>query len=195
MKKYKVYCLRDIDGNIKYIGQTRQPLNRRKNGHKYQSHFKDEYFTIELVADFDIPEPMYKLEAMLIEQYDLVANGWNQAHGYSECPEQFEASGEKNAFYGHKHTKEVCEAIGKRSIGNSYAKGNLSRKGMKNSEYHNRRISEAHAKKVMCVETGIVYKSGRAAAKALGLRASKISNVCNGKRSTTGGYHFVFVND
>lgn len=48
-------------------------------------------------------------------------------------------------------------------------------------------------KKVLCVETGVVYESGAKAALANGLLKSKISNVCNGKRLTTGGYHWRFV--
>jgi hypothetical protein len=195
MKKYKVYCLRDKSNQIKYIGQTRQTLKKRYDGHKHSSSFRDNIFTIELIADFDNPEPMYKLEGMLIEQYKLIENGWNRAEGYIDCPKQFDGSGEKNGFYGHKHRKEVCDSIGKRSINNSYAKGNKSRRGRKNSEYHNKRISETHQKPVMCVETGIVYKSGREAAKKLGLQRSKISNVCLGRRRTTGGFHFVFVNE
>jgi len=45
----------------------------------------------------------------------------------------------------------------------------------------------------MCLETGIIYKSAREAAKQLNLNYSKISLVCNGKRKSTGGLHFIFV--
>ena len=45
------------------------------------------------------------------------------------------------------------------------------------------------------METGIVYPSGKQAAKELGLKPSKISLVCNGKRATTGGLHFRFVDE
>ena len=48
-------------------------------------------------------------------------------------------------------------------------------------------------KKVMCIETGEIFESGAAAARALGLHPSKVSNVCNGKRNKTGGYSFKFV--
>lgn len=193
MKKYKVYVLKEKNGDIKYVGQTRQTLARRFSGHINVSKFPHKEFTIELVADFDRPEPMYKLEAMLIEQYNTVNNGWNRARGYIDCPKQFDGAGEKNGFYGHKHRKEVCKKIGKRSIGNSYAKGNKSRKGRKNSEYHNRMISEKKSRRVMCIDTGEIFKSGREAAKKLNLQRSKISLVCNGKRRTTGGLRFCFV--
>ena len=48
-------------------------------------------------------------------------------------------------------------------------------------------------KKVYCVELDKVFESGAAAARELNLQPSKISNVCNGKRNKTGGYHFQFV--
>ena len=48
-------------------------------------------------------------------------------------------------------------------------------------------------KKVYCVELDKVFESGAAAARELGLDRSNVCNVCNGKRKTTGGYHFKFV--
>ena len=48
-------------------------------------------------------------------------------------------------------------------------------------------------KKVYCVELDKVFESAAAAARELGLDSSNISNVCNGKRNKTGGYHFQFV--
>lgn len=70
-----------------------------------------------------------------------------------------------------------------------------ARKGKTNSKKHNDIISKAKSKKVMCLENGITYKSRREAAKDLGLNSAKISLVCNGKRNTTGGYHFVDVEE
>ena len=64
-----------------------------------------------------------------------------------------------------------------------------------NINYADRTLKAAKAieKKVLCVETGVVYDSGTKAANALGLLKSKISQVCNGKRATTGGLHWRFV--
>ena len=64
-----------------------------------------------------------------------------------------------------------------------------------NINYADRTLKAAKAveKKVLCVETGVVYDSGTKAANALGLLKSKISQACNGKRATTGGLHWRFV--
>lgn len=194
MKKYKVYCLKDKTGEIKYIGQTRQSLSRRLNCHKLTKKDYGE-FTIELIADFDDPEPMFKLEAMLIEQYNLIEIGWNKSEGYKNGKKDFDASKANNGFYGHTHSKEVKEKIGKRSIGNNYAKGNRSRKGLKNSKEHQKALIQSKQKKVLCLDDGRVFKSGRQAAKFYGLQPSKISNVCHGKRKSTGGLRFCFVDD
>jgi hypothetical protein len=195
MKKYKVYSLKDKNGEIKYIGQTRQTLSRRYNGHKLYSHFKNEYFVIELIADFEDQEPMFYLEAMLIKQYDLINKGWNKTEGYISGKKDFDQSKDNNGFYGHTHSPEIRNKIGERSVGNSYAKDNKSRTGLKNKPEHTQKLIESRQRKVMCLETGEIFKSGREAAEKLNLCRSKISNVCHGKRKSTGGYKFVFVDE
>lgn len=64
-----------------------------------------------------------------------------------------------------------------------------------NINYGNRTILAAMAceKKVVCIETGTIYDSGTKAAKALGLQKSKICLACQGKRKTTGGYHWRYA--
>lgn len=52
-----------------------------------------------------------------------------------------------------------------------------------------------HSKPVRCIETDIIYESGKMAAEILGLSQGNISRVCRGKANTTGGYHFEFVID
>lgn len=49
------------------------------------------------------------------------------------------------------------------------------------------------SKKVICVETGIVYGSIKEAARQTGLWYTSIGAVCNGKRITAGGYHWKFL--
>ena len=51
-------------------------------------------------------------------------------------------------------------------------------------------VRKAQNKKVRCVELNKIFESRTAAAKELGLRQSHISECVNGKRKTTGGYHF-----
>lgn len=48
-------------------------------------------------------------------------------------------------------------------------------------------------KKVLCIEEGIAYDSLTQASEATGIRQSSISNVCNGRCHTAGGYTWKFI--
>lgn len=69
--------------------------------------------------------------------------------------------------------------------------------GKYNRNYGTRteRASKRCMKKVICIETGEIFNSGKEAAEVMGLSRSHISQVCNKKRNTTGGYHFEFVQE
>lgn len=48
------------------------------------------------------------------------------------------------------------------------------------------------SKKVVCIETNIVYPSTADAARKLGLNQGNISNCCSGRNKTCGGYHWKY---
>ncbi len=48
-------------------------------------------------------------------------------------------------------------------------------------------------RRVLCIETGIEHDSIREAARQTGRCSKKISEICNGKRKSTGGLHFKFA--
>lgn len=49
------------------------------------------------------------------------------------------------------------------------------------------------SKKILCVETGIIYNSARDAERKTGIDHGNISKVCNGRLKTACGYHWSFV--
>ena len=49
------------------------------------------------------------------------------------------------------------------------------------------------SKKVLCVETGEVFESTKDAERKTGISQGNISQVCNGKRKTIGGFHWKFL--
>jgi len=49
------------------------------------------------------------------------------------------------------------------------------------------------AKKVRCVETGEVFDTIKSAAESIGVAVSVIWGVCNGKRKTSGGFHWEYA--
>lgn len=55
---------------------------------------------------------------------------------------------------------------------------------------HNEKLSKAHQKKVICIETQEIFESVKEAAKAVDIDPSNISAACNGKHKTSAGYHW-----
>lgn len=51
------------------------------------------------------------------------------------------------------------------------------------------------ARKIKCLETGVIYNSEKEAAEELHLGKGNLWSVLNGRRNTTGGFHFEYVNE
>lgn len=80
------------------------------------------------------------------------------------------ASMGKHPMLGKKHTDEAKEKMRLARIGNTHS-----------------------AKKVVCIDTGKVYNSTSHAERELKLPKGKVSAVCRGERSKTGGYKFKYL--
>ena len=98
-------------------------------------------------------------------------------------------SGENNPFYGHHHTDEVKQRI---------SQARSTQPGRKQTEATRKKLSEDrmgekhhNAKKVLCVETGIIYGSIREAARENNQKSpTGINDCCHGRRQTAGGFHW-----
>jgi hypothetical protein len=64
-----------------------------------------------------------------------------------------------------------------------------------NNNYGTRikRAMESLGKKVICIETGVIYNSTCEAGRLTGFQQTKISACCLGKRKTTGGCHWKYL--
>jgi len=182
-KIYKVYFLKNKAREIIYCGLTRCSLVKRLVNHKWRKKL-DKDVVIELVQDNLSLEEAVILERKLIEQYDLIHKGLNISPG--------SINGYSNTHSEEYKRKMSLERKGKPVTPEHAEKNRKARLGLKNSDYHKQMVSEKVSKAVICLETGVVYKNARVAAKELNLQYSKISLVCNGKRGTTGGLHFEF---
>ena len=74
----------------------------------------------------------------------------------------------------------------------------LANKGRRYSEEEKKKMSEArknqNGKRVLCVETGIIYASVAEAARQTNINRQNINSVCNNKKSkTAGGLHWMFT--
>lgn len=111
------------------------------------------------------------------------------------------------AMKGNQHTKglKMPEHV-KRILFESRQNEEVRKKisiantGKKQTDEHKRKNSESHkglgAKKVVCIETGIIYDSIKEAARAIGIKGTgHISACCRGDRETCGGYHWCYEED
>ena len=172
----------------KYVGITgNENLNRRWiNGRGYfrNKHFSDaiekygwDNFEHKIIAQGLAKESACALERQLIKEYDTQ----NKEKGYNIT--------DGGEFF--RHSEESKKLMSRNRRG----------KGLHEfSEEHKRRIKEHHGggadkKKVLCIETGIVYESINDAARKIGITKKMISNCCRNVShyNTAKGYHWEFV--
>lgn len=107
----------------------------------------------------------------------------------------------KGKHLSEEHRRKLIESRkGKHHSKETRKKMSEARKGITLSGEHRRKLSEAkrgekhpRSRKVLCIETGIIYNTITEASRELNLNQSNISQVCTGKRKTCGGYHFKYV--
>ena len=131
---------------------------------------------------FGFPCNCYCRNPELIENYDLAiadeTKTWICHHrlekDYTE--DELRAKG----MYFNRPAEELI------FVENEKVHRNLPHKGSLN------RVKK-RSKKVICVETGVVYTSIAEAARVNNLFENHIGRCCNGKQGTTGGYHWEFL--
>ena len=89
---------------------------------------------------------------------------------------------------GRKHTEESKQKISEKNKG----------KGL--SEEARQKLSESRRKnpgprKIICVETGIIYNSIAEASRKYNINYKAINHVCRGRSMTAGGYHWIYFDD
>lgn len=90
--------------------------------------------------------------------------------------------GEKHPMYGKHHSLE------------SRRKMSLANKGDKHPMYGKRGSLNPNSKKVICVETGIIYYGIHEASRVLNICFTSICKCCRGEQKTAGGYHWQYYN-
>lgn len=216
MSAYTVYIHRNKSNNKVYIGQTCQPLNIRwrKNGTGYQGstkfwHAIQKYgwdnFEHKIIAKNLTKEQANELEKAMIKFYNSTDNdyGYNIQSGGNDHSMTQETKdkisqtklsqhnhismeqrqqmqklykGEGNPFFGKKHTEET-------------------RKKMSQNHANVKGGNNPNAKKVLCIETGIIYASAREAAEAVERSKSAITNCCSGLSNTCANLHWKWLEE
>ena len=198
-RDYKIYIHKFPNKKV-YIGITQQELNKRwkyGNGYKkaspvYNAIMKYGWDNIEHILLYGnlTKEEAIELEIEYIKLYksNQKEYGYNVANGGFYRGKQSEEtkkkislknSGINNPMWdNHKKHKKFTEE-GKKNC-------SISHLGIKLSEEAKAKIS----KKVLCIETNIVYKSIAEAQRQL--KCNDISKCCSDKwvNKTSGGYHW-----
>ena len=165
------------DGRV-YIGQTKDVGKRWKP--RYYSGSPHFYSAIKKYGwdSFDHEVVLCGLslneanvyEELLIDQYDAT----NPRHGFNL------KSGGLNNNHSESTKRKIQESM----------------KRVASSEDFRRHQSKMHddvKKKVVCIETNVVYESIADAGRKTGLYYGSIGKCCNGKLKSTGGLHWRFV--
>ncbi len=84
--------------------------------------------------------------------------------------------GEKNNFFGKKHTEETIKKMSE------------IKKGKKNPQ-----TSLRMSKKVICLDTGIIYDSVKKASEQMGIKKGGIAECARGELKQTKGYRFKYL--
>ena len=221
---YIVYQHKNKINNKIYIGITSQTPEQRwgSNGCNYKSspHF---YSAIKKYGwdNFEhniLFTNLTKEEACLKEQ-ELIKkyNSMDRAYGYNSTSggEIFSMNKEtkekiSNALIGNKNgLGHPCSEEKKKKISDA-------QKGRKLTDEHKQKLSIAaqnrhvpcteekkkklsqnypNKKRVYCEELNIVYESVQECSRQLGIPATNISKLCNGRGKTLKGYHLKYYDD
>lgn len=201
-KKWKVYVHINKENGKRYVGVTskRNPNHRWSNGHGYKEnpHF---YSAIEkygwdgfyhfVLAD-NLPEVMAKnLEKLLIQKWHTQCKefGYNMTSGGDGTPDYHPSEETRRKLSEAKRRENLSEeTLRRRSDG---------LRGRKFSEEHKRKIGDGNSKRInMYSKSGEYIRSFKSAHEAevtMNISHSHISQCCNGKRKTTGGYIWKFA--
>lgn len=207
---YKITNL--INGKV-YIGQTVNSIEIRFNDHCKPSRGKNgsgidgaikkygkENFTVELLATANSIEELNALEIEYIAKYDSMNKhkgynlciGGDNTKGYHHKPESCAKmsksrmgifAGEKNPFYGKKHSEETKKKL------------SALKKGKPLSLEHRQHLSNTSPKKrrVRCLNDGKIFNSIKEAENYYGV--IKVGRACREPSRSCGPDKLKFVYD
>ncbi len=182
-----IYRIRNIKNGKIYIGQSVNishrwachlyDLRHNRHGNPYlqRAYNKDpDSFVFEIICQCE-EKDLNEIEAALIKKY----NTTNDKFGYNIS----------NGGDGQGSMSESTKA--KLSAAKM---GNKSMCGVRLTDEWKKHLSEAqpHKRKIICVETQVVYDSGHDAAQKTGVNRSHIVSCCTKHKKSAGGYHWAY---
>lgn len=205
-----IYKITNTINNKIYIGQTVRTLDERMAEHYRHNvtvidialnKYGKDAFKIDIIDRADSIEELNEKEIYWIKHFDcMVPKGYNQCYGgentmgykHKELSKKKMSDSKKNMYFGNDNP-----FYGKTHSEEQKQKWRDSRRGMKHlSNDQIEKLRKSHHKVgVLNVDTGEVFDSIKIAAKKYNLKDTHITRVCKGKRKTTGGYRWEYINN
>lgn len=213
-QNYYVYLhVKEDDGTVFYVGKgtkLRWCVSFSRTLH-WKNTAKKHGVVCQIVAHNLTAEEALILEKKLIASYGRqdqktgclvnLTDGGDGVVNYVWTEEHRKKISE--AGMGRKHTDEFKQMVSKLHTGKVLSvetKKRISdaRKGKPLSEKQKQSLlnrGNKRSRKIICVETGVVYDSLTLAGKPLGLQATDISKVCKGKRKSLKGFSWKYLDE
>lgn len=141
-------------------------------------------FKVEILAVWKTEQEAFTHEEFLISV--LKENLVNLTFGGEGCSGRVQSKAEKdkraNSNKGKKRSPESLATMSKAQKNNTVSLAVLQK------------AREKQKKKILCVDTGIVYNSLAEAGRLSGVLFQNISKACKGIRQHAGGYKWEFIN-
>lgn len=201
--KMGIYQIVNCINGKKYVGSSQDLYERgcahfralRGNYHRncylqntYNKYGK-EIFKFEVLEFIKTIEELLPKEQYYIELYNVC----NKDKGYnlivdatrnilSEESKKKISKSLKGRIFSLEHRKKI-------------SKNHANVKGKNNPMYGKTGSMHFKSKKIICIETGIIYMGIREAERLINIDSSAISECCRGKRKTAGGYHWKYYKE
>jgi group I intron endonuclease len=186
-ENHKVYIVKSLINDKIYIGYTKNTLYHRLSTHfrnaKKKSMINNKFsnailkygnsnFIIELLFECDNKKEALNKEIFYIKEYNSYTDGYNSTLGGESgvsTGKHADFSGEKNPFYGKKHSNETKLKISQRE----YTK-NDNHHWYKTKTKTSFKEGEQHPHSIQIIINGIKYGSIQQACKILNLHRRKV---------------------